>query len=152
VTLASRLCRPGVSAFDGRGGLIRGGRWHEQGHLVVYAAASEALAVLEVLVHLSSVADIPVYKCVKASIPDDLIMGVREAGGLPEDWNTAGSGGAKRLGTRWLTDRRSAVLSVPSVVVPREFNYVINPAHPEFGRIHVGEPMDFVFDVRLGNS
>jgi RES domain-containing protein len=88
----------------------------------LYAAASEALAVPEVLVHLSSVAEIPVYKCVKASIPNNLSMDVREASGLPEDWNTAGSEGAKCLGTRWLTGRRSAVLSVPSVVVPREFN------------------------------
>lgn len=149
MTLVSRLCRPNVASFDGGGGLIRSGRWHEKGHRVVYAASSEALAVLEILVHLSSVTEIPLYKCVKAAIPDELIVDVRDAGGLPRDWNATVPAAARRIGTAWLKVQRAAVLSVPSVVVPREYNYVINPAHPDFSRIDISEPLDFELDARL---
>jgi RES domain-containing protein len=136
-------------AFDGAGGLHRSGRWHAQGNRVVYVAASEALAALEILVHLTSFAQIPDYVCVKAHIPEEIVTEVRDLGGLPADWRSSDSIQARALGTRWLVARQSAVLRVPSVVIPRESNYAINPEHPDFYRIQIEPPLAFEFDIRL---
>ncbi|MGH9621064.1 MAG: RES family NAD+ phosphorylase [Bryobacteraceae bacterium] len=145
--ITSRLCRPTYSKLDGVGGLYRAGRWHEQGNRVVYVSASEALAALEVLVHLSSVTQFPEYVCVKAAIPEDLVFDI--GNDLPRDWKTTRSAEAQALGTRWLHERRSAVLRVPSAVIPRESNYLINPEHADFRKISVQAPLPFEFDLRL---
>ena len=145
----SRLSRSEYAGFDGRGGLYRPGRWHERGHRIVYAAQSEALAALEVLVHLSSITQMPEYVCVKAEIPGRLILDIRDLGPLPSDWPSADANQARRLGARWIKEKTSAVLRVPSVVIPRESNFVLNPEHPDFGRIAVTPPLPFEFDLRL---
>jgi RES domain-containing protein len=145
----SRLCRSEYAGFDGGGGLYRAGRWHEQGHRIVYAAQSEALAALEVLVHLSSISQMPEYVCVKANIPDHLILDIRDLGPLPTDWASADAKQARGLGTRWIKEKSSAVLRIPSVVIPRESNFMLNPEHPDFTSIAVGTPLPFEFDLRL---
>ena len=147
--VTSRLCRPAYTAFDGTGGLYRAGRWHQQGHRVIYAADSEALAALEILVHLSSFTQIPEYACVKARIPDELVLNLHEFAPLPIDWASPEPMQARALGTRWLIERTSAVLRVPSVVIPRESNYMFNPEHPEFIAIAIDPTLQFEFDVRL---
>jgi RES domain-containing protein len=147
--VASRLCRSAYAAFDGGGGLSRSGRWHEQGRRIVYAAESEALAALEVLAHLSSFTQFPDYVCVKARIPEKLILDVRDFGSLPADWASPEPEHARRLGTLWIESKTSAVLRVPSVVIPRESNFMINPEHPDFKSITVDLPLPFEFDVRL---
>ena len=147
--IASRLCRPAHAAFDGAGGLLRAGRWHERGHPVVYAAGSEALAALEILVHLSSVGQFPEYICIKASIPESLVLDIRDFDRLPDDWKRRDPGETRAIGTRWLREAGSAVLKVPSIVIPREPNYVMNPAHPRFPEIELSKPLEFEFDVRL---
>jgi len=147
--VASRLCRPSYAAFDGAGGLLRDGRWHERGHRVVYAADSEALAALEILVHLTSMEQFPEYVCVKASIEESLVLDVRDFDRLPAGWNKRDAVGTRAIGTHWLLEGRSAVLKVPSVVIPRESNYMLNPAHPRFSEIEISRPLTFEFDVRL---
>jgi RES domain-containing protein len=137
------------AAFDGSGGVYRPGRWHERGYRVVYAAGSEALAALEVLVHLSSLTQVPEYVCVKARIPDSLIHDIRDFGLLPADWASADPAGSRALGTRWIVGKGSAVLRIPSVVIPRESNFMLNPAHPDFVQIDLQVPLPFEFDVRL---
>ncbi len=147
--VVSRLCRSEYAGFEGRGGLYRAGRWHEQGHRIVYAAQSEALAALEVFVHLSSITQMPEYVCVKAKIPDRLILDIRDLGPLPTDWAAADPKQARGLGTAWIKDKTSAVLRVPSVVIPRESNFMLNPEHPDFNSIAVDAPLPFEFDLRL---
>lgn len=129
--------------------MVRAGRWHEQGNLVVYTSSSEALAALEVLVNLSSPAQIPEYVCVKAAIPEELILDIRDLGPLPSDWTSEEPLLARSRGTDWIADTDSAVLKVPSVVIPREVNLMINPAHPDFSRIEIALALPFEFDLRL---
>ncbi|MBV9082966.1 MAG: RES family NAD+ phosphorylase, partial [Acidobacteriaceae bacterium] len=69
---------------------------------VVYASESEALATLEVLVHLSSLMQVPQYVCVKARIPEELVVDVSHFGLLPSDWASAEPINARMLGTRWI--------------------------------------------------
>lgn len=69
---------------------------------------------------------------------------------LPDDWRLLPAPRSTRqLGSRWVAESRSAVLRVPSIVVDGEFNYLLNPRHPDFPRLEIGEPRPFSFDQRL---
>jgi RES domain-containing protein len=142
-----RICKAKHRVFDGEGSRLAGGRWSHPGTPMVYTSDHIALAVLEVLVHLEQV---PVdYVRIAATVPDELIEIVDETT-LPEGWNDAVSlRYTKDYGTRWIHEGRSAVLSVPAVIVPQARNYLINPNHPDFGQITISAPKALRFDERL---
>jgi RES domain-containing protein len=111
---------------------------------------NRSLAVLEVLVHLSGVLP-DKYFLGSADIPDNVPVEEILAEDLPVEWATlipAEQVATRRLGDAWVERQRSAILSVPSVIVG-ERNYVLNPAHPDFTRIAFAEPELFRFDSRL---
>lgn len=132
----------------------RAGRWNHKGTPVIYTAESIALCTLEVVVKGADLADD--YLCFSIEVPDDLRMASAikpphgtSFYGLPPGWDSDPySAASQDIGTEWAKSRDSAVLVVPSVVVPRERNYILNPAHPDFARISFSaEP--FTFDGRL---
>lgn len=137
-----------ASAFSGEGARLYGGRWNPKGHAVIYTAESQSLALLEMLVQ-----DEPLrarYVLIPAQLPADLAVGHVEASALPADWRTLGTRDAlQAIGRAWLEEGSSAVLAVPSAVVPAEHNYLLNPRHPDFARIVIGEPKALDVDVRL---
>lgn len=117
----------------------------------MYTAAHLSLAVLEVLVHVPAREDLPRdLVAIPADLPDDLPLERVEAADLPPGWRTmpAPPSLADR-GTAWLTARSAAALAVPSAVVPAETNYILNPAHRDFGRLVIGPPERFDLDPRL---
>jgi RES domain-containing protein len=141
--------RHAASAFDGEGARRYGGRWNSPGVRVAYASESASLAVLEVLVHLQSSAVLSSYALVALHVPPSLVE-VLDASRLPPDWRASPPPVAvQALGDAWVRAGTSPVLRVPSVLVPIEANYVVNPAHPAFGRLRIGEPQPFTFDARL---
>ena len=147
---AFRLCRSSHPAYDGEGARRVGGRWNSKGVRVLYMSENRSLAVLEVLVHLS--ATLPdKYVLGAAEIPEDIAIERIADQDLPNGWATlmpSEQVSTKRLGDMWIERRRSAVLSVPSVILG-ERNYVLNPAHSDFTRIDFAEPEPFRFDLRL---
>jgi RES domain-containing protein len=147
---AFRLCRSAYPAYDGEGARRVGGRWNSKGICVLYMSENRSLAVLEVLVHLSRTLP-DKYILGSAEIPDSLPMERIADDDLPDQWSTLNPGeqvATRRLGDTWVQLQRSAVLSVPSVIVG-ERNYVLNPAHPDFSQIEFAEPKSFPFDLRL---
>jgi RES domain-containing protein len=79
----------------------------------------------------------------------DLVSDLSEAD-LPEDWNSRPiSPSTRAIGDRWFKKQSSAVLRVPSIVVPDEYNYLLNPTHPDFAKIKIGKPIIYFFDPRL---
>ncbi|HRP24404.1 MAG TPA: RES family NAD+ phosphorylase [Thauera sp.] len=145
-----------ASAFTGEGARLYGGRWNPKGHAVIYTAESQSLALLEMLVQ-----DEPLrarYVLIPAQLPADLAVSQIEASALPADWRKLGTRDAlQAIGSTWLAEGTSAVLAVPSAVVPAERNYLLNPRHPDFARVILGEPKALDVDVRLlrnlrGNS
>lgn len=118
----------------------------------VYTAAHLSLAVLEVLVHVPAGEDLPAdLVAIPADVPDDLRPEDVGVEALPPDWRrTPAPIALADRGTAWLTAARTAMLAVPSAVVPRETNYILNPAHPDFRRIIVGRAEPFDLDPRLG--
>ena len=53
------------------------------------------------------------------------------------------------MGDQWLASGQSCILEVPSVIVPHESNYILNPKHPDFSSIQIGDPIDLDIDQRL---
>ena len=135
--------------LDGIGGVFAEGRWHERGARVVYFGASAAIVVLEALAHTDP--DL---------LPDDLQLAyfefpkvthgitAGEIAALPVNWiqdETA----TRRIGARWWAGLLSALLIVPSAIVPEEANYVLNPAHPDAQSLQLVRERPFTFDTRL---
>ena len=118
---------------------------------VAYSAESRALAALEVLVNVRDpkLLFAQPWVMISAKIPDACIeRPVR----VPEDWRvTPHPRATQAFGAEWIRAARSAVLRVPSTVVLGEFNYLVNPAHPEFSKISIGPPEAFSFDPRFSH-
>ena len=137
------------SAFDGEGARLYGGRWNSPSTRMVYVAGSVSLAVLEVLVHLGDVGVLSSYSLCAVEFEDGLIEPL-DRSRLPADWRSyPAPPGSREIGDAWVKGGSSVILEVPSAVVERESNYLINPAHPDFASVNVGEPEPFEFDSRL---
>ncbi len=145
-----RICSKAHAAFDGEGARLYGGRWNRRGTAVVYASDSLALAALELLVHADADLLPGNLVSVAAEVPDGLRVESVAASDLPRDWrrHPAPETLAER-GTAWARAGRTAVLAVPSALVPRERNFLLNPAHPDFKKIRTQTPEPFALDTRL---
>ena len=138
------------TAFDGEGAFRYGGRWNTRGTRIIYTAGSLSLAALEMLVHLDDDELLLSYSFVAANIPPPLMLPVRAFHSLPKNWNASPSPLAlQHLGDAWVRANASAVLEVPTSIVPLEKNYLLNPAHPDYSQISLEKPHRFVFDERL---
>ncbi len=143
-----RVVRLGTDAhpiWDGGGAAVRGGRWNPSGFPVIYAAGSLSLAMLE---FLAQGKDFDRTFLVEAVIPDDVAIDDL-TDRPPPNWRELDSPTALRAGRDWLVARRTAVLRVPSALVPREANFMINPAHPQATRIRPTDPAPLDRDPRL---
>ena len=145
---AYRLHSSRYPANDGTGAATTGGRWNPKGTEVIYAAASRSLAVLEILVHYSVLPRD--FLITPISIPDSVsIVGVPDSV-LAAGWNQPTPiPTTQEYGGRWITANSSAVLIVPSAVMPLERNYVLNVLHPDFRKIAFEPSESFPFDPRL---
>jgi len=140
-----------ATAFDGKAAQRFGGRWNSPGHRAVYASATKSLAVLEVLVHLDVGRTLPRLVAITCDVDAKLVERLAE-GLLQRHWRTSrGLLGTQQIGDGWLTSGHALALAVPSVVVPEELNYLLNPAHPAFGRLRFGRAMPFLLDPHLVN-
>ena len=147
-----RVCRRPFSKtpLDGRGGLVAHGRWHTARRLVVYASESLALASLEVLVHC----DIDLLPsdmvAIEIDVPKRINLGEVAVATLPRSWRAHPAPRAtQQIGNDWLDAGKEAVLRVPSVVVPTESNFLLNPLHPGIRDLRVMRRLAFRFDERL---
>jgi len=137
-----RLARRPFVRLDGRGAEHYGGRWNLSGRPMVYTAAEASLAVLEVRVNL----DLPLEL-----LPDDYVLVEIESNNasMEEGPVLTAADECRDFGHRWLQEQRSALLSVPSTIVPFSRNVLINPRHPEADRVQVERLHEWRFDARL---
>jgi RES domain-containing protein len=138
------------AAFDGEGARRHGSRWTPRGLPAVFTSATLSLAALERFVNTDPELEPVDLVAIAADIETHLALETVLVGDLPSDWRTyPAPSSLAGIGERWLADSRSAVLSVPSAVIPHERNFVLNPAHADFGRVtmHPSEP--FSFDSRM---
>lgn len=138
------------TTLDGAGGLYVAGRWHTKGHPVVYCTMNPATALLETLVHLEIDAeDRPErFQVLKIEGPDTLSMESIDADVLPAGWAREAHA-TQAIGDRWLREKRSLLLRVPSVLVPETWNVLVNPLHAEAGKLKITAKYDHALDARL---
>lgn len=136
--------------LDGAGGLYVSGRWHTKGRPVVYCAQNPSTSLLETLVHLEIDAeDRPdSFQLLKIEGPDSLSFEKIEPASLPSDW-VAEIGTTQSIGDHWLTEKRTPLLQVPSVLVPETWNVLINPLHAEAHLLKITGIYEHAFDARL---
>ena len=136
-------------AFSGEGAYLAGSRWNTPGHRMAFAAESESLATLEYLVHATSEAFFHDTVLVIAEL-DDRYITAFDAAALPKDWRSfPPAPGTQRIGDAWLASGAAVALQVPSAVVPRERNVLINPQHRDAGRLKVLAIEEWGLDPRL---
>lgn len=140
--------RPVNVAFTGEGAWRYGGRWNRKGIRIVYSAESRALVLLEMLVQDESLR--ARYVLIPAEIPSGLTVETIDLNDLPANWREPkGSDALKEIGSKWAMDQKSAVMIVPSAIIPDERNYLLNSLHSDFKKIRVGKPAALVIDARL---
>ena len=167
-----RLNRSRYSPRDATGAALHGGRWNSPGIPVLYASSTLSLACLEILVHTGGVILVPTdYVSSAIYVPNELVeswswlplpgehrerrIALFESEVLSREFGDlwVRDRGVTQLsyskGRLVETRREKPVLEVPSVVIPSEMNYVINPNHPEFSRLKWEDPLPFRFDPRL---
>jgi RES domain-containing protein len=139
-----------ATAFDGEGARLYGGRWNSIGTRLVYVAGSRSLATLEVLVHAEDISTIEgQYSIIPVTFSDELILSI-PPDDLPSHWPSSEPLAETQLfGDKWVTKSSSAVLEVPSAVTNGERNYLLNPSHPDFESIILGDATPFRIDPRL---
>lgn len=137
-----------ASAFSGEGARLAGGRWNLPGTPVVYTSETLSLAALETFVHLQPVDKRIRYVWFQVTIPAN--VSVDKLASLPKSWrDSPPSEATQTAGSRWAKQAGTAVLRVPSTLVPGEYNLLLNPLHPQFKRLKISKPEPFEFDGRL---
>ncbi|MBI0437341.1 RES domain-containing protein [Dickeya dianthicola] len=138
------------TVWTGYGAKEAGGRWNSVGVSMVYVSETASLTMLETLVHLHAAHILDYYTLLRIDVPDDHIQSVN-MNDLPENW--AEEDAPPELaayGDAWCFTKSSIALRVPSTLSPVEFNYLLNPEHPDFSSIiQNADTIPFQFDSRL---
>ena len=141
--LVARLAKRAYADLSGNGAAISGGRWNSKGKPMVYTASCGALATVEYLAHLSFLPSSLMMMYI--DIPDTLK--IEKVKSVPAD-----PAAFLQIGNEWLDSKSTSILEVPSVLVPNQKNYLINPQHPLLAAIVIREVNPFAFDSRLLSS
>jgi RES domain-containing protein len=136
-------------AFSGEGAFKFGGRWNSVGTALVYTSQSLSLATLEILTGGIQISLLNSFVTIRASFDSSLVDSIPITS-LPREWcDYPYSVKTQKIGDSWVKEMKSAVLKLPSTVIKGEFNYLINPLHPDFKKISLEKPEDFVIDKRF---
>ncbi len=137
--------------LSGKGAELYGGRWNSKGVPVLYCAESRALAVTEIIAYTPPGLIPEGYVLNIIETPDEPELQFRlNVEELPEGWKRYPHGKeTKALGDELLKERKYLLIQVPSALVQGEFNFLINPLHPQFARVKVVEVLPFNFNERL---
>jgi RES domain-containing protein len=138
-----------INDISGYGAERTGGRWNSKGIPILYTAASRALAVVEIAVHVP-VGIIPAnYFLASVEVPDNDILEL-DLKSLPKNWNSNPFVKATQtIGDNFIRSNTHLILQVPSATVTGDHNYLINPRHSAFNKVKIKSIDAFLFDSRL---
>ncbi|MEF8793908.1 RES family NAD+ phosphorylase [Thiohalorhabdus sp.] len=142
-------------ALSGEGGRLVSGRWHFRGSPVVYLSETVSLAAMETFVHLPLKYSAPEneFVLIPVTIPEGVPVTEIPVRKLPNGWDKdPAPESTQHLGQQWLDNGETALLKVPSSVIPRESNYLLNPLHADASRLQASPPEPFDFDPRMFTS
>ena len=145
-----RIARRIHAALDGEGSRLYGSRWTPRGLPAVFASATLSLAALERFIHTDPDLEPTDLVAIEIEIRAKVRIDAAAVADLPSNWREYPAPvELTSIGEQWLREARTLALSVPSVVVPRERNFIINPAHIDFAKLGVAAPEPFAFDPRM---
>ena len=136
--------------LSGVGAALSSNRWNSKGVEMIYCSDSRALALAEVAVHMSLSTMPDDYVLIEIEIPNNLKILEIKVNDLPAYWNGFPHQiSTQTIGDKFIRSQESAVLKVPSAVVPGDSNYLINTSHKSFSRIRIKKGIPFSIDNRL---
>jgi len=145
-----RIASAAHATFDGEGARRYGSRWTPRGLPSVFTSATLSLAALERFVNTDADLEPVDLVAIAVDIETNIAIVTVTLADLRADWRKYPAPPAlARIGERWLRESKSAVLSVPSVVVPTERNFILNPTHADFVRLTISPSEPFSFDPRV---
>jgi RES domain-containing protein len=146
-----RICRArfAAEAFSGSGARIYGGRWNSRGVPVVYASSSLALAAIELFVHLEPNQQPEDLVAIAAALPAGEPARRLEPKELPRNWSSNNFEPLRGIGDKWIREKSSLAIEVPSAALRMEWNVLVNPLHPAIAKIKIERPQAFRFDARM---
>lgn len=134
--------------LSGTGAKIFGGRWNSPGLPIIYTAENISLAVLEILARTDKYS-IPISYClIKIFVPDTATSILIQEKKLKTGWEFD-PGYTQWMGDEFLKSNDALIMKVPSVIIPEETNFLLNPGHPDFKKVKITEADAFRFDKRL---
>jgi RES domain-containing protein len=137
--------------LSGKGSRIFGGRWNSEGHHALYTSASRSLALLETLAHIpAKFFRTKKYILVTVFVPDKASLKAIKEKDLPKNWDALDiQHVSQKIGDNFLEEKKSLLLRVPSVLMPEEFNYIINPLHSFMKQVKVIHQREVKFNDSL---
>lgn len=146
---APEFARTEQQMLSGEGAYLFGGRWNSKGVRVIYLGTSLAQAALELLVHIDRYEILQTYHKLQVSFDRALATHI-DIADLPADWAEPGmASSVRQVGDRWVAERTSVILQVPSAAIAGEYNFLLNPAHPDVEKLELSPISRFQFDQRL---
>jgi RES domain-containing protein len=145
-----RITHPKFAKLTASG---RAARWNKNGEFVIYTAGNIALACLENIVHRSSEGLMGDFRLLTIEIPKKVSIQKIQIEDLPTEWsNRQDFSICQEISSKWLENNESCVLTVPSVIIPLENNFLINPQHHDFKYIKLLSVEEFNFDNRIKST
>jgi RES domain-containing protein len=146
-----RICRTKFAgeAFSGEGARRYGGRWNSPGVAMVYSSSSLALAAIELFVHLEPNQQPDDLVAIAAELPGKEPLERVELGQLPRGWWKNDYAALRAMGDKWIREKRSLAMEVPSAALRAEWNVLVNPLHPGAKELQIEKPEPFRFDARM---
>ncbi|WP_266205528.1 RES family NAD+ phosphorylase [Pontibacter kalidii] len=136
--------------LSGRGAEIAGGRWNSKGTAILYTSESIALCTVEIAVHMPLGIVPKDYHLVRIELPDSASIKELSEADLPEDWKSfPHANSTQEIGDAFVQELEHLVLKVPSATVQGNYNFLVNPRHPDFNQVKVLDTQLFEFDKRL---
>lgn len=149
-----RITKKEHVALDGMGGLYGPGRWHKKGNLVIYTSEHASLAAWETIVHVTSLENLPGnLLLIKIEIPERVKILEVPQNILTKGWDSFPFiPETVAFGTSFLREKKHLALRVPSVIIPDEYNIILNPLHPEIRECKIINSLPFAFDQRVSKE
>jgi RES domain-containing protein len=128
----------------------RAARWNPNDVEMIYTASSRSLACLENVVHRNQIGLTMAFNIMTIKLPDNISISHIKITDLPPDWQDFNQMSlTQHIGEKWIMEKKSAILAVPSSIIDEEINYLINPGHDDFKKIKLVKTMPFAFDQRI---
>ena len=136
--------------LTGKGASLFPGRWNMKDVFCIYTSETRALALLEHMTNISRESYLHSSFTMRIfSMPDDCILRI-SLSDLPSNWRERPPPVSTReFGTKLIESKKSLAYLLPSVVIPQEFNILIDPLHPDMKKLRIGNDQIIGFDIRL---